>query len=306
MAKKALVIWIIFVFLFLGSCTPQSSPVEVTRVVNEVSEIEVTRLIEVTRNVEVTVEVLKEVEITRVVERLITPTFTPTSINTPTVTPTPSITPTPTQTATATPTNTPPPTATPFNVSQCVDFVLTRFPGLPGKVDEGELSSYDGKCIHSFYQKSLGSIYLVPIDHLNHGNIQVEFKKDAESPEGVRTAVSAPYGEIWGIFEQDSNAGLMESDGDILIRQLVEFAANQSPIISGLAEVGVEAEMAPGSWKSALLATETSDCYWARLNPSDGSIRDNHFGIGGMIIRVYEGDIFETNGECGTWFYIGP
>lgn len=236
-----------------------------------------------------------------------TPTHTPTDTPTPSSTPTPSVTPTPSITPTPTETATPTPTATPFNISQCVDFKLTRFAGLPGKIDEAELSSYGGQCIHSFYSKSFGSIYLVPIDYLAHGNINVELVKDNESPDDAPSQVSSPFGEVWGVFEHVPGAGFGESDGDILIRRLVEYPANQAPIaFSGLSAVGSASEMSPGQWKSALLPTETNSCYWARLSPSDGSIRDNHFGIGGMVIRVYEGDIFETNGDCGTWFYVGP
>ena len=308
----------IIALFFLVACTAQNEPVdpvepiEITRIVENKIEIEVTRLIEVIKNVEVTVEVPIEVEVTRIVEKVITVTFTPTpvhtstSTSTPTITPTPTITSTPTRTPTSTPTVTPTPTATPFKLSQCVDFKLTRFPGLPGKVDAEELKAYDGKCIHSYYEKSLGTIYLVPVDHLNHGNIGVTFKKDAETPEDVSAILSTTYGEVWGIFDQNQNAGLMELDGNILLRNITEFEVNKSPKIEGLFAVGAGLDMAPGMWKSGMLPTDSDNCYWARLNPNNGSIRDNHFGIGGMTIRVYEGDIFETNGNCSPWFYVGP
>lgn len=116
-----------------------------------------------------------------------------------------------------------------------------------------------------------------------------------------------PFGEAWGLFDHIPGAGLRENDAIFTIRRLVEYPENQGPIVgSGLFAVGSESEMSPGAWKSALLPTESSACYWARLNPDTGSIRDNHFGIGGVVVRVYEGDIFETNGRCGYWFYTGP
>ena len=113
--KRAISCILLLSVLLLVACSSEPETVEVTRVVTEISEIEVTRLVEatreveiteeveveVTREVEVTVEVREvyEVEVTRVSIRMVTPRFTATPKNTPTIT----LTPANILTATATP-----------------------------------------------------------------------------------------------------------------------------------------------------------------------------------------------------------
>jgi len=115
--KRAIVFIPLLILLLLFACSSEQEIAEVTRIVTEFSEVEVTREVEVeveaTREVEVAIEVTREVEvevtrevvveITRVIVKVITPRATSTPKNTPTITPTP--------------TNTPLPTATP-NVAQ--------------------------------------------------------------------------------------------------------------------------------------------------------------------------------------------
>ena len=90
-------IYIIAVFI-LAACSPEPVTFEVTRVIAQVTQVEITSVVEVTRLV----------ELTRVVEQVVTQTPTPTPENgsspsntlTPSPSPTPAITPNPAQVTT--------------------------------------------------------------------------------------------------------------------------------------------------------------------------------------------------------------
>lgn len=59
-------------------------------------------------------------------------------------------------------------------------------------------------------------------------------------------------------------------------------------------------EVSPGTYRSE----DTSDCYWARLSGTDGSLDSiiaNNFGGGRQIVTISGSDMaFETSG-CGEW-----
>lgn len=75
--------------LVLAACSPEPVTLEVTRIITQVAEVEVTTVVEVTRLV----------ELTRIVELVVTETSTPTLENAPTTnTPTPTPSPAPTET----------------------------------------------------------------------------------------------------------------------------------------------------------------------------------------------------------------
>lgn len=81
--RRAFLIFLI-VGLTLVSCSPEPEIVPITRVVTQISQVELTKVVEITR----------EVNVTRIIEIAITATYTPTP------SPTPPDTPTPTATAT--------------------------------------------------------------------------------------------------------------------------------------------------------------------------------------------------------------
>jgi hypothetical protein len=146
----------------------------------------------------------------------------------------------------------------------------------------------------------------VPTDYLNHGNVKVELIVDGTSPPDAQARPAGRYGELWGIFEHIPNAGFLQNKGRVRIRQLNLFPAEQAPVNVGLHAVGPDGNIAAGLWKSGQQSTDTNRCYWARLDPASGRIRQNHFGIAGMTVRLYSGDVFETNEYCTPWFYVGP
>lgn len=67
--------------------------------------------------------------------------------------------------------------------------------------------------------------------------------------------------------------------------------------------VGVDNEIAPGLWKSADAPTDSTSCYWARMDATTGEIINNHFGLSGIQVQVFEGEVLQVE-SCGTWFYV--
>ena len=231
------------------------------------------------------------------------PSFTPFPTSSPTITFTPTPEFTPTNTVTPTETATPTLTPTPFNVSGCVSF---SFPaGLDADYEgiRAQLEGYVGKCVRFFFERTefLGSYtdYLKGDDLVYSVEVKV-VKDDFTPPETSKPKV---YGRVWGILEAPKN----RKDPYVLqLRKSEIFADNQLPIEEGRYLVGESAEISPGLWKSGASPTWTGECYWAIINPSTGNIKQNHFGIGGMTVRLSGGDLFETNEKCSDWYYIGP
>ena len=62
----------------------------------------------------------------------------------------------------------------------------------------------------------------------------------------------------------------------------------------------VNDEVSPGAYRSE----DTSNCYWARLSGTDGSLESiiaNNFGGGRQLVTISGSDMaFETSG-CGEW-----
>jgi len=134
---------------------------------------------------------------------------------------------------------------------------------------------------------------------------KLKVQTDKDTPPDV--VPPKQYSSVWGILLIAGQPPENTQSDVLLLRRVDILPANQAPIhMSGLYRVGKESEIAPGSWKSALLPTATDSCYWERTNPVTGDIIANHFGIGGVGIRLYEGEVFETNPDCLPWYYVGP
>lgn len=238
-------------------------------------EVTVVQTVEVTRLSEITVEV------TRLVTVIVTQTFTPGPSATPTISLTPS------RTASSTPTR------TPVNVYNCRRITLN----LNGDI-HAQLSTYDGQCIAVFYnptnQRSYGLDYSTPL-RITY-SLDLDNYPDTQNPN--------QYSVIYGVLNYPSNAS---GDPRMMIIRVDPLPTNQRPVGGDLLyNVGANQRMAPGVWKSDLLPTANDSCYWSRLDPNTGDIRDNHFGLPGVSVRLYEGDVFESTEDCGTWYYVGP
>lgn len=232
----------------------------------------------------------------------------PTQTAYPTYTPNPTFTPantataiikivTPTSTPTPEFTATPKPTLPPFNVANCVNFTLPSLPEADKDVFDGILRDLVGKCVKFYFD---GDEYILGTDLVYMARIVIV--ADSETPPDVKRPDA--FGEIWGMLD----APLKDGDAwRIRLRKASEYPKNQQPITGeGLYAVGTDKEISPGIWKSGVNPTWTSSCYWARINPTTGNIKANHFGVGGITVRVYEGEIFETNDDCLDWYYLGP
>ena len=230
-----------------------------------------------------------KIGVTRIV--IVTATYTSTPLNTPTVTNTSTATPSPTL------------SPTPFVVSGCRNMSYNIPVPNPNFVEllNERINSYDGKCVKLIYDPKEG--YVSPENFLTvfaSNNFRVQkmltITQDSETPAGVKAPTA--YSVVWGVFK---------APNELLIRRVDPLPKNQSPIhAEGLYTVGEDAQLAPGTWKSALAPTETDSCYWERTNPTTGDIKANHFGIGGISVRIYEGEIFQTDAECLPWYYVGP
>jgi hypothetical protein len=251
-------------------------PVEVT------VQVEITRLVEITR----------EVEVTRKVEIPVTVTFTPGPSPTPTNTPTP------------TPSLTPTPTATPFNISGCTNLQSVPNYWNISTSEYGEklfpfYEKYNGKCVKFYYKEGLG---IIGTDYgwLKLFSKMVTFVVDDMSPEGL-TKAPVNYATVWGVWEEKSPGKY-----EIRIRRVEEYPPLQQPIEDdGFYMVGDEFVISQGQWKSLWPPGIVDNCYWARTNPDNGDIKDNNFGQAGVYVRLYDGDLFESD-DCAPWVFVQP
>ncbi len=285
----AIAVFLIIVLAILCGRTPAEETPEATEVAEVAGVVESPK--EVTRVV--TQEVIKEVtrEVTRIVEIPVTVTFTPG----------PSPTPTETLTPTKTPTFTPSPT--PFQVYGCVNLrSVANFWNIEKADYEDRVyptyDALDGKCVKFYGSESIG---MVTTDYgwLSMSFLDFPFEVDDMSPEGIRGVKE--YSTVWGILESQGSG-----EYEILLRRVEPFPSLQQPIEDdGFYMVGEEFEISPGQWKSLWPPGTVDNCYWARTNPDTGDIRGNHFGQAGVYVRVYEGDLFETD-DCAPWVFVAP
>ena len=208
----------------------------------------------------------------------------------------------PTQTITPTPTNTP----IPYNKSQCRTISVPKINADADYEQEirNTLNKYDGLCVRLYFEpwEYVDKTYNFGVLDNYLDSFDLDLTIDSETPTDIK--IPNVFSKVWGVIHVPDNLDEVVS---LAIRDVEEYPSNQQPINDdGLYEVGKNTEMYPGVWKSANDPTWTSECYWARINPSNGSIKDNHFGIAGMSVRVYEGDIFETNDECTSWYFVKP
>ncbi|NMC59137.1 MAG: hypothetical protein GYA51_07115 [Candidatus Methanofastidiosa archaeon] len=209
----------------------------------------------------------------------------------------------PTATIIPTPTTTP----IPFNKSQCENISIPNYSSEPDYQKElrEHLRMYEGQCVELFFEpweSKYGKSYMFGILSNYIDSFDIDLLTDTETPNDI--TIPSVFSIVWGILEVPENDS---SPVKLTLRDVEEYPYNQQPISEeGLYYVGKDSEMYPGVWKSANEPTWTNACYWARLNPSSGVIKANHFGIAGMTVRVYEGEIFETNDECVTWYFVKP
>jgi hypothetical protein len=200
---------------------------------------------------------------------------------TPTITDTATSTPTPTNTATSTI------TPTPVNLAYCS--LIQNANSF-----EENLESNVGKCYRFMWDPDRGALEPGFVNAVSS-----RLKIDPLTPEDLEKPHE--YSQVWGVLT------LEDGYPYFAIREVKEFDETKQPRFCSkryddcLWEVGVL--MAPGSWKSSLSSTASDSCYWARVNKNSGSIISNHFGIGGVSVYLYEGEIFETTRDCGTWYY---
>lgn len=200
-------------------------------------------------------------------------------------------------TPTASNTSTPISTSKPFDISICQNFFINTSGGLSDETILPQLANFSGKCIKFLYQP--GSHPIMGFDYLL--SIKGEVIRDSDTPSNIGLPNEISF--VWGLFNYDE----ISKTSTIRLRHVELISPIRQPIENeGLYSVGENGDISPGVWKSGLFSTDTDSCYWARINSNDGSIKDNHFGIGGITITLYEGDVFETNEECTPWFFVNP
>jgi len=285
------------ILLLLPACAPSEEEItsRVSEAVQKTSEaLEPPEPIVIRETVEIPIEVIAEVtvEVTRFIEVPVTVTFTPGPSPTSTITPTPTNTPTLT------------PTPTPFNVYGCTNLrSVSNFWNIKGDDVETKLypeyDKLDGVCVKFYGSEDIG---IVATDYgwLGlHKSLDFTFVIDDFSPEGVRSVPT--YSTIWGIWEVKRSG-----EYNIHLRRVEPFTDLQQPIEDdGFYMVGQDWDISPGQWKSLWPPGTVDNCYWARTNPDTGDIKDNHFGQAGVFVRMYEGDLFESD-DCAPWVFISP
>lgn len=297
---KKIVVFLVVISFIISSCSTDTDQVVVKAieltlqaidsptpwVIHETVEVPVIEEVIVTQIVEVT----KEIQIVKEVP--VTITFTPGP------TPTPTITPSPTPTATFTP------TATPFRVASCVDLLsVSNYWNIETSEYDDKLfpfyEKYNGKCVKFYYSGKLG-IFGTDYGYLTLLKKMVTLELDEFSPTNVRKPF-ANYYTMWGIWVQKDKGKYQ-----VLLRRVEEFPKQQQPILEdGFYMVGDDFDVSPGQWKSVWAPGTQDDCYWARTNPDTGNIKDNHFGLAGIYVRLSSGDMFESN-RCAPWIFIKP
>ncbi len=256
--------------VFLASCSSPAQQVEVTR------EVIITELI--------------TQEVTRIVNIPVTVTYTAG----------PSQTPTNTSTPTQTATNTPSPT--PFSTSSCVNLKsVTNYWGIKEEDKETRLfptyDALDGRCV-KFYAGAGNGVVATDLGWLLWADIDIDIVSDDLSPTDVN--LDKIYSTVWGIWSQ-----VGKGQYEVLLRRVEPFPTLRQPVDDGFFSVGDDFDMSAGQWKSLWFPGAEDSCYWARTNPDTGRIKDNHFGQAGVYMRVYDGDLFESD-DCGPWVFVSP
>lgn len=284
-----------FLLLLLSliiACSSGSDTVEVTRLIQDISEVEVTRVIEV--EITIVIEVTRLVEITRIVEKIVTATFTPTPENSPTPsnTPTASITPTASNTPTITPTPSNTPTSTPSPLpTSTPDLAQTatiEAYGILGSPKNNGFFTVGTEILPGkWHSTGAGdSCYWARLD-INQ-DIEDNHFGIAGGTVFIRETDYEVQFEDCGMWEYVENAEHI----------LLDDAAE--PKGSGFFTVNVE--IAPGRWQSD---GSGDSCYWSRLTSSQDII-DNHYGLSGGSVYVNANDYEVNFDDCGTWEYLGP
>ena len=281
----------LLIVVILNACSADPVTVEVTRIVSEIAEVEVTRLVQV--EVTAAIEVTREVAVTWVVERLVTatktatplnsptPSNTPTSTNTPTPTNTPTIPPTPT--ITSTPTPSPTASSTP-NVAQTATveaYGVLASPKRNGIFTVG-IEILPGKWHSTGTQRDCYWARLDANQDINDNHFGLA---------GGTVFIRESDYEI--VFEDCGTWEFVENADQILLVDATEQKGD------GFYTVNVE--IAPGRWQS----TDSGDaCYWSRLTGTQ-DILDNHFGLAGGTVTVRSTDYEIVFDDCGMWEYLG-
>jgi hypothetical protein len=267
---------LLVLLLLIAMCTGNGAEPEI---VKETVEVEVTRLAEGAK--EVTREVT--VEVTRLVEVPVTVTYTPGPSPTPTITSTPTVTPTHT------------PSPTPFNVRGCVNL---RSPSNYWNLDDEAFSEYferyDEQCIKFYYSENLGVIAT------DYGwLLGLDFEPIADEITPPDSEDLDLYSTVWGILDIKESG-----DYELTLRRVEPFEDLKQPMENdGFYMVGPENDVSPGQWKSLWPPGTVDACYWERTNPDTGNIKANHFGQAGIYVRIYTGDLFETD-DCAPWVFV--
>ncbi len=265
--------FLILFFVMITGCTNTTNPEPII--------IEVTREVEIP--ITVTVDNIFPFPVpTIIVTQTNTSGPSPTPSNSPTITPSPILTPTP--------------TPTPWLLSNCVKLKLDVPRDFSYEIINPQFEKYNDECVKLIYlpyfDGYVGFNYIYPF--------LAKTILDGTTPADVISPSS--FSHVWGIFNI-SPSGIKT----IALRRVEKIQSNQSVIQDkGLYSVGEGLEMSPGLWISAVPETWTDSCYWARSNANSGNTISSHYGIAGMTIRVFEGQVFDTNDECAPWFYVGP
>ena len=295
--KKVTFLSSMLMVLIVAGCKPSNMEIALA-VEGTLQAIDTATPVIIMETVEIPVEVTAEVEVTRLIEVTRKVEFPVT------VTYTPGPSPTSTDTTTPTPSLTPTATPTPFNVAGCMN--LQSVPNY-WNIDEDEYkdklypfyNKYNGKCVKFYFKDGLGIIgtdygWLKPISRL------VTLIIDEASPAEI-TKSFVDYSTVWGIWKEKSPGKYQ-----ILLRRVSQYPPLQQPIeYDGFYMVGDDYDISAGQWKSLWPPGTVDNCYWARTNPNTGYIKDNHFGLAGIYVRLYEGDMFESD-DCAPWIFVSP
>lgn len=277
---------------FLTACSTGQEKVEVTRIVSEISEVEVTRLVQIEVTIEI--DVTREVEVTRVIERVVTATHTPTPVNSPTA----SNTPTPTNTSS--PTNTPTITPTPTNTSSPTPSpTASSTPNLAQTATVEAYGVLGSPKRNGFY--TVG-VEILPGKWHSTGTQTDCYWARLDANQDIN---DNHFGIAGGtVYVHESDYEIMFEDCGIweYVENIEQNLLENATELKGDGFYTVNVEIAPGRWQST---GSGSDCYWSRLSGTQ-DILDNHFGLAGGTVYVRESDYEILFEDCGTWEYLGP
>jgi hypothetical protein len=219
------------------------------------------------------------------------PTYTPSNTQEPKIVVV-TATPIPIPTITTTPIKTP----MPFNISKCKPISIKTIREAYDKEVRLQLLKYSGLCVKFYYELWQENKWGIGSDYIYTFNVKIV--NDELTPINLVEPKEDSF--VWGILEVPENE---EEPVSLTLRKVEIIPQNQNPIEDeGLYNVGTE--MSAGIWKSGNETTFTSECYWARISPGSGKIKANHSGIAGLTVRVYEGEIFQTNSYCAPWYFV--